>query len=143
VETSVSEQDIAELLQLTRESTLQLTAAVTAIRDLAASLAKQDRTLAAQDRRGRWLSRGIALLAVVVLGAGLLSFSNRQVISALKDCTEPGGQCFNQAQTRQAKVVDPLAQQLDDIQARGNDNRRLLCLSIPPERRPADLCSDH
>lgn len=95
-----------------------------------------------QDRRTRWATRVGVVGVLVVIFIGGLSYSNRQVVNALEDCTRPGGQCYAESQRRTAAIVGPIGQKLDRIEERGNDNRRLLCAAVDPANPvPVDLCA--
>ena len=114
--------DIVELLGLVRE-------AVDGIGALAESIT-------AQDRRTRRMSALATIVAVAVLFIGGLSLSNRAVIAAIEDCTQPTGQCYQESQRRTAGVVSPVMESLGRIESRSERNLRLLCAGIEGPRPP-------
>lgn len=66
------------------------------------------------------------VLAIGVVTAFVVSTGNRQIIDAIRGCTEPTGRCY------------------EDNQARSNERLgqfvTLVCLAIPAETRPMPPC---
>lgn len=61
------------------------------------------------------------MILVVMAGSFYISKSNAQVVDAIKDCTEPGGQCYEKAAARSNERLTPF--------------RVMICDATPPERR--------
>ena len=57
----------------------------------------------------------------VVVASVVISRSNAQVIARIDDCTQPGGECYEQSQRRGAERTAPFVE--------------LICNATPPERR--------
>lgn len=75
--------------------------------------------------RARWRTAlsGIVLAVILSLTASmaLVSHSNAHVIDSINDCTQPGGECYEQSQKRGAERTAPFVE--------------LICNATPPERR--------
>lgn len=122
----LTREDIAEILYGVRDAVEGIGSVASAIRD--------------QDRRARWSARLGAAVVLLVAFVGGLTWSSRQVVDVLEDCTRPGGQCYAESQRRSAEIVGPVGESLERIEQRGDVNHRLLCLGVPDTRRPPDLC---
>jgi hypothetical protein len=66
---------------------------------------------------------GFVLIVMLIVMAGglLVSKSNAEVVAAIKDCTEPGGQCYEANAKRSDQRLGPF--------------RVMICDATPPERR--------
>jgi hypothetical protein len=75
--------------------------------------------------RMRWAAI-VGIVAVAVILSGLIavvaiSRSNNDVVATIRDCTEPGGQCYEKAAHRTDERLGPF--------------RVMICDATPPERR--------
>lgn len=73
--------------------------------------------------RWRAMLGGFVLTVILVIMAGgfFISRSNTGVIDSIKDCTEPGGECYEKAAIRSNERLAPFV--------------KLICDATPPERR--------
>jgi hypothetical protein len=75
--------------------------------------------------RMRWAAV-VGIVAVAVILSGMIavvaiSRSNNEVVDAIRDCTEPGGQCYEANAKRSDARLGPF--------------RVMICDATPPERR--------
>lgn len=77
----------------------------------------------------RWRAAAASLMLTVILvimaGGFLISRSNTNVIASIKDCTDPGGECYEKAAKRTDGRLAPFVS--------------MICDATPPERR-GPLC---